>query len=196
MTRRCKCKCGAELMPASKCTDIVSKKGYASIECLTKHTREKQLAKVKREQKSQDKVKRDKLKEAKERVKPKSKWLAELQAVFNKYIRLRDSHLGCISCDKPKDWQGQWHASHYYSRGHSSALRFNLWNVHKSCSVCNSHLSGNIGEYTPKLIEKIGQERFDYLLEHKSDITNFDIEWIRRAIKITKKAIKLKERKL
>jgi hypothetical protein len=150
----------------------------------------KQLAKVKRDNLAVEKVKRAKHKEAKERVKPKAKWLAELQAVFNKYVRLRDSHLGCISCDKPKDWQGQWHASHYYSRGHSSALRFNLWNVHKSCSVCNSHLSGNIGEYTPAIIEKIGQERFDYLLKHKSDITNFDIEWIKRAIKITKKAIK------
>jgi hypothetical protein len=132
----------------------------------------------------------------KRKVKTKTKWLAEFQALFNKYVRLRDSHLGCISCDKTKDWQGQWHASHYYSRGHSSSLRFNLWNVHKSCSVCNSHLSGNIGEYTPAIIEKIGRGRFDYLLSHKSDITSFDIDWLERAIKITRKAIKRKEKVL
>jgi hypothetical protein len=127
-------------------------------------------------------------------IKPKSKWLSELQAVFNQYVRLRDCDFGCISCDKPFDWHGQFHASHYYSRGHSSGLRFNLWNVHKSCSVCNSHLSGNIGEYTPRLIKKIGQDRFDYLLEHKSDLSSYDVEWIKRAIKICRLKIKLKRR--
>lgn len=189
MTRRCKCSCGTELPPASKCEDIVSKKGYASIKCSTDH------AKAKREAKEAKVIKKRNT-DLRKKVKTKAKWLAELQAVFNRYVRLRDAHLGCISCGKPKDWQGQWHASHYYSRGHSSALRFNLWNVHKSCSVCNSHLSGNIGEYTPAIIEKVGQIRFDYLLRHKSDVTSFDIEWIKRAIKITKKAIKLKEARL
>ena len=117
-------------------------------------------------------------------LKTKSKWLAELQALVNRYVRLRDVREGCISCDKPASWQGQWHASHYYSRGHSSALRFNLWNIHKSCSSCNKHLSGNIGQYSPRLIEKIGIERFEWLERHKSDITRFDIDWIKRAKKI------------
>lgn len=140
------------------------------------------------------KIKRAEHRAAKERVKPKAKWLAELQAVFNQYVRLRDIDQGCISCDKPKGWAGQWHASHYYSRGHSSSLRFNLLNCHKSCSVCNSHLSGNIGNYTPALIEKIGQSNFDYLLENKSKIKTYDVEWIKRAIRITKKAIKKRAR--
>jgi hypothetical protein len=143
-------------------------------------------------------VKKDKqiLADRKEAVKPKSKWLAELQAVFNKYVRLRDINDGCISCDKTKDWQGQWHAGHYFSRGHSSSLRFNLNNVHKSCSVCNNHLSGNIGEYTPRLIEKIGIDAFNYLEAHKSDVVSYDVDWIKRAIKITKKAIKRLEKRI
>ena len=128
----------------------------------------------------------------KETIKPKSKWLSELQIVFNQYIRLRDINDGCISCNKGAEWQGQFHAGHYYSRGHSSSLRFNLWNCHKQCSVCNNHLSGNIGEYTPKLIGKIGSDRFEYLLQNKSLVANYDIEWIKRAIRITKKAIKAK----
>ena len=126
----------------------------------------------------------------KETIKPKSKWLAELQALVNKYVRLRDINDGCISCDKPSDWQGQWHCGHYFSRGHSSSLRFNLWNMHKQCSACNNHLSGNIGEYTPKLISKIGMTRYNHLESHKSDITSYDIEWIKRAIKVAKKAVK------
>ena len=70
-----------------------------------------------------------------------------------------------------------------------------MWNVHKQCSVCNNHLSGNIGEYTPRLIEKIGQEKFDRLLRHKYETKSFDIEWIKRAIKICRKAVKREIRK-
>ena len=132
----------------------------------------------------------------KERIKPKSKWLAELQALVNKYVRLRDAAQGCISCDKPSSWDGQWHASHYHSRGHSSQLRFNLWNIHKGCSVCNSHLSGNIGQYTPKLIEKIGQTKMDWMEANKSQPKAYDVAWIKRAIRIARKGIKREEMKL
>lgn len=158
--------------------------------------RKRQQAKVKQSRVKADKVAKKAYREAKDRIKPKSKWLSELQAVFNKYVRLRDIKFGCVSCEKPSDWHGQFHAGHYFSRGHSSSLRFNLWNCHKQCSVCNNHLSGNIGEYTPELIGRIGQERFDYLLEHKSDVASYDIDWIKRAIKITRKAVKRLEKRL
>ena len=136
------------------------------------------------------KVARVKHKADKERVKTKAKWLQELQVLVNQYVRLRDKRDFCTSCDKGPMWGGQWQAGHYYSRGHSAALRFNLHNIHKQCSVCNNHLSGNIGQYTPKLIDKIGQDRFDYLTAHKSDIRSYDVEWIKRAIKIARKAVK------
>ena len=82
------------------------------------------------------------------------------QQSFNAFIRYRDKGLGCISCDKTKDWTGQWHASHYKTTRSRPDIRFNEDNCHKGCSICNNHLSGNIGEYSPRLIEKIGQERF------------------------------------
>jgi hypothetical protein len=126
----------------------------------------------------------------KERVKTKAKWLSDLQVIVNLYVRLRDRLDFCTSCDKGPMWGGQWQAGHYYSRGHSSSLRFNLNNIHKQCSVCNNHLSGNIGQYTPKLINKIGQHRFDCLTAHKSDIRSYDVEWIKRAIKIARKGVK------
>ena len=132
----------------------------------------------------------------KERIKPKAKWLAELQTLVNKYVRLRDASHGCISCDKPSSWAGQWHASHYYSRGHSANLRFNLWNIHKSCSECNVHLRGNIAQYTPRLIEKIGQKKMDWLQANKSQPKSYDVAWIKRAIRIARKGIKREERKL
>lgn len=158
--------------------------------------RARQIQKVRLSQAKKDKADRAHLRARKEAIKTKAKWLSELQAVFNKYIRLRDARDGCISCDKPSTWKGQWHCSHYYSRGHSSALRFNLWNCHKSCSVCNMRLSGNIGQYTPRLIEKIGQDRFDRLGSHKSDQAKYDIDWIKRAIKIARKSVKKLEKRL
>lgn len=88
---------------------------------------------------------------------------AEAQAVVNKYVRLRDAHMGCVSCDKPASWDGQWHASHFRSVGAASGLRFHLWNIHKACSVCNNHLSGNIANYAPRIVDRIGADKVDWL---------------------------------
>ena len=82
------------------------------------------------------------------------------QQAFNAFIRERDKLLGCISCDKDVNWSGQWHAGHYKTTKARPDIRFNEDNCHKQCSVCNNHLSGNIGEYTPRLIERIGHDRF------------------------------------
>lgn len=155
-----------------------------------KARRAKNLKKARIGTKKQVKANRKKHRADKERVKPKSQWLKELQALVNRYVRLRDVQGGCISCDKPNTWGGQWHASHYYSRGHSSALRYNLWNIHKSCQPCNAHLSGNIGNYTPRLLKKIGQYRFDWLEVNKGKATSYDVEWLKRAIKVARKAVK------
>lgn len=107
---------------------------------------------------------RKELRAARERVKPKGQWMREAQAEFNAWIRLRDAALGCVSCDKPATWAGQWHASHFRSVGSSPEHRFNPLNVHKACSVCNNHLSGNILGYRPELERRIGIEAVEALL--------------------------------
>ncbi len=163
---------------------------FCNFKCASQHGIKLSLESKRRSEAKKEKEERKLLKLRKEAIKPKLKWLSELQSLVNKYVRMRDKYDRCISCDKDKNWVGQWHAGHYFSRGHSSALRFNLLNIHKQCSVCNNHLSGNIGEYTPRLINKIGEDKFNLLVEHKSDIANYDVEWIKRAIKITRKAIK------
>ena len=88
---------------------------------------------------------------------------AKAQKAFNEFIRLRDTSLGCISCDKPKDWGGQWHASHWKSRGARPDLAFNEDNVHKACSICNNWLSGNVGNFKESLLLKIGKDRVERL---------------------------------
>lgn len=106
--------------------------------------------------------------ERKEKLKSLSQLANEAQREVNRYVRARDFKEGCISCDKPATWQGQWHASHFRSIGAASQLRFNLWNIHKACSVCNNHLSGNIRNYDPRLKTKIGDEKHAFLLEENS----------------------------
>lgn len=109
-------------------------------------------------------VGRKELRAAKERVKPKGQYMREAQAAFNTWVRLRDDALGCVSCDKPSTWSGQWHASHLRSVGSSPEHRFNPLNVHKACSICNNHLSGNILGFMPELIRRIGAEAVEALL--------------------------------
>jgi hypothetical protein len=91
-----------------------------------------------------------------ERLKRRADYLKETQAAVNAFVRYRDRLDPCISCDRPATWSGQWHASHFRSVGSSPATRFLEVNIHKSCSICNNHLSGNIREYRPRLIAKVG----------------------------------------
>jgi len=87
------------------------------------------------------------------------KQLKKTQAVFNKYIRLRDKDKGCVSCKSPKIE----HASHYFSAGKYPALRFHEDNVHGSCLRCNYFMGGNLLEYRKTLVRRIGTKRLELL---------------------------------
>lgn len=130
----------------------------------------------------------------KEKLKSRADHAKEAQAVINRYVRLRDAHLGCISCDKPASWGGQWHCSHFRSVGAAAHLRFNLWNMNKSCSQCNAHLSGNIMVYRPRLVEKIGAEKVEWL-ERNQDLVRHEIPYLKRLKAVfTKKVRRLEKR--
>ena len=120
--------CRASFVPTQ------SFQSWCSPECGVQISRDKQQ----KERKALDKIERKAIRDAKERIKSRGDYLREAQAVINRYVRLRDSRLGCVSCERPATWQGQWHASHYRSRGAAPHLRFNLHNIHKACSICNN----------------------------------------------------------
>lgn len=109
-----------------------------------------------------EKAERKRLAERKQQVKPLSYFIKQAQQAFNKFIRYRDRHLPCISCDRYHE--GQYHAGHFRTTGANPELRFDEDNCHKQCSVCNNYLSGNLTAYRPALIAKIGQARFDALM--------------------------------
>lgn len=83
------------------------------------------------------------------------------QATFNGWIRFRDAGEPCISCGR--NTGAKVNAGHYLSVGSHPELRFNSLNVWLQCEHCNMFKSGNIGEYRPRLIDKIGLELVEWL---------------------------------
>lgn len=129
-----------------------------------------------------------------EKLKTRAQLAREAQTAVNLYVRLRDAHLGCASCDRPASWDGQWHASHFRSVGAAPGLRFNLWNIHKACSICNNYLSGNLGSYGPRLVAKLGIQRVDWLYSQNA-VVRHDAEYFKRMKRIfTKKAKRMEVR--
>ena len=87
------------------------------------------------------------------------------QKAFNRYIRLRDSNLPCISCGTTN--HVIYCAGHFRTRGAVPALRFDEFNVNKQCNKrCNLELSGNIAGYRDGLIAKYGQDKLEWLEGH------------------------------
>jgi hypothetical protein len=125
--------------------------------------KKKQEAKRERDRRAKAKVERAEIRRRKEKLKTRSEWEEECRQIVQKIARIRDRNDGCISCDLPANWDGQWHGSHFRSHGACSVLQFNLLNIHKACWICNKIYSGRINEYEPRLVKKIGQERVDWL---------------------------------
>lgn len=132
------------------------------------------LAQIEREKKERKEHEQKRI-----QAKPRSWWIKRAQAAFNEYICLRDKDDPCISCGKYHE--GQYSAGHFYTTAARADLRFTEDNVHKQCWWnCNKNKSGNIAEYRPRLVEKIGQERFDALqVIGRSDWSNEELEEIR-----------------
>ena len=162
---------------------------YCNIDCASKYGREKGLKQTQKEYNKQT----QKLKKA-AKDNDISWHLKEAQYWFNRFIRLRDAGKPCISCDKPDSGSHQRHASHYRSVGACSSMRFDESNVHASCSVCNNHLSGNIGEYTPRLIIKIGKEEYERI-KTAPKLKKITVDELREIINLYKSKCKLLERK-
>ncbi len=163
------------------CKSLYQKRSMTHIACSSECAMES--AKRKRE-----KLQKRDLKLAKERLKPRSRWLTEAQTAFNTWVRARDQHLSCISCGTTN--QIKYNAGHYLSVGAHPELRFNELNVHKQCEKCNSYLSGNIVAYRPKLIEKIGLPGVEYL-EGKHEPKKYTIGELKEIKAFYKEKLKL-----
>lgn len=164
MARKCKCGCLVELPPASKCEDIVSKKGYASIKCSVDHAKAKRIAKAEKEVKQRNKAFKESVIKKKKELKPRTVKLDNLQALINQWVvHVRDKGKPCCTCGTTNQ-AIKYDAGHMISRGASPELRFELTNIHKQCSQrCNVFGSGKRKEYELFIIEKYGQGHLDWL---------------------------------
>lgn len=135
--------------------------------------RSRTAASVRKERNARHKARR-------EALKTRQDWMKEVQAEFNRFIRARDYDKPCVSCGRHHT--GQYHAGHYRSVGSSPELRFNEINCHKQCQPCNNHLSGNIVNYRPALINRIGLPLVEWLeSKHKPLKPTVDeLKWLKQ----------------
>jgi len=106
----------------------------------------------------------------------------DLQKVFNKYIRLRDSGGGfftCIACGMTKSTD-EMNAGHYYAVKGYDGIRYDEENVHGECARCNcwdeSHLIG----YGVRLSQKIGEDSLQELHKRAAEYKrNSNFKWNR-----------------
>jgi len=94
-------------------------------------------------------------------------WKYKAQTAFNAYIRARDRGLPCVSCGVP-DGQGKRNAGHFKPASINTALRFDEANCHGQCERCNTSLSGNLANYRPELVRRIGLPEVERLENDKS----------------------------
>ena len=101
----------------------------------------------------------------------KDKTLKDIQRVFNKYIRLRDSDeygIGrCFTCGKSGHYK-EMDAGHFIPST-STIHRFNPKNVNLQCKRCNMYLRGNLIHYTLRMEGMYGADVVTELLATKSN---------------------------
>lgn len=147
-----KCKvCGEDFTPY-RSTQKVCSPAHA-IEYGIRQTAKREQKKVKEYKKELRAEKR----EAKEKLKTYSQRVNEVKVIFQRYIRIRDAKLPCISCGAVTS--SVWDAGHYKKAELYSGVIFNELNTNKQCGKCNRYLGGNELNYRVGLINKIGIER-------------------------------------
>jgi hypothetical protein len=126
-------------------------------------------------------------KRMKEDLKTLQDWLKEAQTIFNKYIRLRDMGLVCISCQQPPKKRN---CGHYFSSGGHSNVRFDEDNCHLQCEHCNTYLSGNLLNYQIGIQKRIGAQKLLELQERAHLTKKWTIDELKEIIKTYKTKVR------
>lgn len=127
-------------------------------------------------------------KELKEQLETVQSLTKKAQTYFNAYIRARDKHKTCVSCDKPLG--SKFDAGHYYSAGGFGSVRFNELNVHGQCVYCNQHLHANLLNYQIGIEQRIGGEALIELHEQAHQVRKYTRQELRDIIETYKRKIK------
>lgn len=103
-------------------------------------------------------------------IKDRKKLKKKAWETFSVWIRTRDKQ--CFTCGK-RIWDGElgeWsinglQAGHFWH----GVLDFDEENIHAQCQQCNHFKSGNLAEYSVRLLRLLGKERFDALEKRKNE---------------------------
>jgi hypothetical protein len=123
----------------------------------------------------------------KNELKTTSDWMKEAQKVFNQYIRLRDKHKPCVSCESKLGVK--FDAGHYFSSVHK-AVTFDEDNVHGQCVACNQYKHGNLLNYQIGIEKRIGADRLLTLHEKAYQTRKYSADELKEIIKTYKQKIK------
>lgn len=100
---------------------------------------------------------------------------AELQLIFNEWIRLRDSGQPCISCGQIKPLQ----AGHYFPVQGYDGLRYNPLNVNGECSYDNCFNESHLINYGINLKNKIGESAYNELIQQAENYKKYGSKFSR-----------------
>lgn len=115
--------------------------------CAIEHSKNLKKIKEQKEWKVKKSVLKDKLKTL-------GQFEAEAKTSFQKWVRMRDRDMPCISCGvKDTDL---FDGGHYFKAELFSGLIFDERNCHKQCRKCNRFLNGNELQYRSGLIKRYG----------------------------------------
>lgn len=164
---------------------------------LSHERREQRIKAQKRKHEEAQKAERKQLRARKQALKTKPQWKAEAQAVFNRYVRLRDAGKPCISCGATpaQKFGGTMDCGHYRTRGSASHLAFNLHNTAAQCVRCNRDQAGAQKAFEQGLIVRIGLEKVE-AINNDNRTRTFTKEYYQRIKSIfTRKARRLEKRR-
>jgi len=127
----------------------------------------------------------------KDKVKTLSQFEAEAKKSFQKWIRLRDKDLPCISCGSTES--DTFDGGHFKKAEIYSGVIFDERNVNKQCRRCNRFLNGNELLYREGLIKRFGDDFVKELEQYANETRQY--KWTKEQL-IAKKLqydLKIKE---
>lgn len=108
-----------------------------------------------------------------------SKWKHELDAIFSRYIRLRDKGI-CYTCGLKKHYK-EMQCGHFVPRQYLS-VRFSEINCNCQCYACNMLYNGQPSKYAVNLKKQYGENIIEELEAQRQVITKLDEIWYRQQI--------------
>lgn len=112
----------------------------------------------------------------KDALKTREDYYQDALVMFNKFIRTRDRDQPCISCNASS---GTYRitSGHYYPQGTYRNIALDERNAHGQCWYnCNKNKHGNLLEYRPRLIKKIGLEKVEQLdIDAQQKVSKYNI---------------------